>query len=708
MTRRLALACVWLAFLACTNSGTTTPVANGSPTTSQAPETPSPTRSPRTESHQQRRKSHHYVSVVEVQAIDASTTVATFQMCTAKRDENHCSWHLATTSDLGRTWNDITPPNVPFGDPLTNPAFLDADHGWLTLDDCVGGFARLYRTSDGGATWRHVPVDPTVCAAGSGIQQIPVTDSEVYAATSEPTGDGGHLSLSTDGGATFTERGEYPDGPPVPAPSFVSVDEGWGSEPAASGLMHTVDRGSTWDKVAIPPVGCCRGDSYSAQPPSWEGAIGVAPVVAHHAGRWHVQFDMSADLGRSWKPRPGLTVGGRYQPAIGIADPWTWWVAPDGGTTLRLTSDAGATWHQRAALTGQIVDSIEPIGAGAAWILTRGTGEHEWLYRTVDDGRSWQRMHPDMPSFRTVAMLDGDAQDVVGGANGAVYAAVVTHNGEIAVERWVPGSSSVVRSTSFHANPIQGGNLLAVSNGSVWVAANGPYAKHPSRTLLRLDADTLALQARVTMPAPPGAVVATPNGLWVGAGRHLLLLDTSGREVNDLTIPGTITHMTVDPSDTRLYVSTNTKGSGRDDVVFQERSARTGDLLVDGHGIGLADLGGPSGLAATDEGVWVSQPTGMMGGLQLMQAADLRATHPVARDDTGSNAIRGSVADGRLWISDFSGLRCADATTGQILQRIGDENTTSGISNVVSTAAGLFAADGNRLVELSPALHCLS
>jgi hypothetical protein len=227
-----------------------------------------------------------------------------------------------------------------------------------------------------------------------------------------------------------------------------------------------------------------------------------------------------------------------------------------------------------------------------------------------------------------------------------------------------------------------------------------------------LDPNTLATAGHVEMPASPSAVVATPGGLWVGAGDHLIRLDGAGHLVSDLPVAGTITHMALDPSGSRLYVATDSRLGKTDFVVFEERSASTGALLGSAKSVGFWDLGGPSSLAPTDEGVWVSQPTGMMGALELFRAHDLTpagnglgADGPGVR--TGTNAINGSTAAGLLWVSDFQRLVCADPSTGRTISRVGGQHSTGGIGDVVSVPAGVFVVDATHIVRLKPGIPCL-
>jgi photosystem II stability/assembly factor-like uncharacterized protein len=55
------------------------------------------------------------------------------------------------TKDAAKTWS-IVPPDVAFGESLTNMSFINSATGWGVVAD-PSGRRKLYKTNDGGATW---------------------------------------------------------------------------------------------------------------------------------------------------------------------------------------------------------------------------------------------------------------------------------------------------------------------------------------------------------------------------------------------------------------------------------------------------------------------------------------------------------------------------------------------------------------------------
>jgi len=131
------------------------------------------------------------------------------------------------TSYSGHSWQ-------PSAEGLNEPAvitidFIDANHGWLmstgypTSDNNSSQTAVLYRTTDGGMSWQLI--------ADDGVT---------------PHGDG-NGPISAQGGITTSFHTGM---------VFETAQIGWittsGSDSSTGALLHTIDGGKTWKKVAMP------------------------------------------------------------------------------------------------------------------------------------------------------------------------------------------------------------------------------------------------------------------------------------------------------------------------------------------------------------------------------------------------------------------------------------------------------------------------
>ena len=117
-----------------------------------------------------------------------------------------------------------------------------------------------------------------------------------------------------------------------------------------------------------------------------------------------------------------------------------------------------------------------------------------------------------------------------------------------------------------------------------------------------------------------------------------------------------------------LIVSEANSGVG----TLQRRDPSTGALLASAPTNGVI---APVLVDIVSGGVWISQPTGMMGYIERLDTTTLRAAGPPspdgdsATDIEGSNGIRASLWDGELWVTNAGGGAqrnyCADPATGQ-------------------------------------------
>jgi len=269
---------------------------------------------------------------------------------------------------------------------------------------------------------------------------------------------------------------------------------------------------------------------------------------------------------------------------------------------------------------------------------------------------------------------------------------------------------AVVRSPVF-----RGSIWLADAGGSLWTTAisgTGPGLRH----LYQLDPATLAVVRTIDLSVvrffgSPGQIVATPFGLWVANGPNIVLVNPSdGAILRAVTAnsDAEVGALAVDPSGNVLYVSTHVSGEASA-VDLSERDADTGRVRVVGSLRGF-DLGVNS-LSATNDGVWVATPTGMMGFIAFRATSDLGAS-PSPRGLSGTNGIHGQVAQGVLWVLDdmVGKLSCADPVTGHVshtidLAPLGQPSSV--FSDTVASVDGrVFLGAGDALLRISPRVAC--
>jgi photosystem II stability/assembly factor-like uncharacterized protein len=173
------------------------------------------------------------------------------------------------------------------------------------------------------------------------------------------------------------------------------------------GIWLTQDGGRRWRAIAPPhvlaigdPVARIEQVQFVDRTHGWISASDVIGgiVPPGHASLRHMEIDRTVDGGRTWRwsipPGCASVCGGAYLSfldarhgyVLAYSQPWP-------GPRLYQTSDGGAAWKlvARPPFGGPIVFVDDRDGFGARAGV---------LYRSVDGGRHWRRVHlPDTPQY---------------------------------------------------------------------------------------------------------------------------------------------------------------------------------------------------------------------------------------------------------------------------------------------------------------------
>ena len=313
---------------------------------------------------------------------------------------------ILRSTDLGVTWKPVGNPPADVTAIVPDP--FDAQVLY------AGGSSGIYKTTDGGATWRLVytftpgyslsssglAIDPgnhlRLAAAAPGAVVRSLDGGDTWSATAssgyslssalaaDPTGSGALISgssISLDWGATF-QRLTPPGGGVVFAVAFDPSHRGWIYLDQAAGVKGSfwlsTDFGATWTAKASPNDTFSAMSSVVVDPASPNTLLGLAPDGLF----------VSTDGAASWTgPRRSLNFNG-LSPLIllppGCASPGALFAMSGAGSTgaVAFSPDYGATW-QTPQLTG--VTSIAS-GPGCAVYVTRSISTDAFVAKVAADG----------------------------------------------------------------------------------------------------------------------------------------------------------------------------------------------------------------------------------------------------------------------------------------------------------------------------------
>jgi photosystem II stability/assembly factor-like uncharacterized protein len=337
---------------------------------------------------------------------------------------------VVRTSDGGRVWRAAGPPGL-HGQGL-RAAFYGPSDAWATWSFTLRrAWPVTYQTADGGRTWQRMGRVPVAAIGASAPDMVTRRLGWVTAGLGVAAGSSGiAIFRTTDGGATWRivelttgggqgspTSGAIAFGCDKSFAVFSSARTGWVAGACAGGpptFWTSRDAGITWRRQPLPrPSGtgvltscqCGLTAPVFTSPKDgalWAGGLPGPPALA-------AAMYLTRDGGRTWHPirlpgarvplqapdftdaRHGFVIGGKLTAGGTLA----------GGVVLYATDDGGATWTARSAspLLGQATLDFLTPAVGFATLISYPQFR-PYLLHTSDGGATWTAIPARLASHR--------------------------------------------------------------------------------------------------------------------------------------------------------------------------------------------------------------------------------------------------------------------------------------------------------------------
>jgi len=283
-------------------------------------------------------------------------------------------------------------------------SFATRSSGWVAGIDDADYDTKVWRTSDGGATWEPVAEQITV---GAGVAWV------AFAGKTAGVWGYGGVDFTTDAGDTWhpalTVGGIYNEA------DFASLTRGWaawsnGTSESGGGIARTNDGGATW--------------TAQLSKPGADGSGGFSRVSAPTTRRCYVLkwgrgggVYATANAGTKWVRRllPAYKTRYRYYRDLDFPAERTGWAVGDSGRIVK-TGNAGVSWIKQRSGCSARLTAVDFVDTKVGYVA--GAGGR--VLKTTDGGRHWTRLKTGTAKGLTAVCFVDRTRGWVAGSDGVL------------------------------------------------------------------------------------------------------------------------------------------------------------------------------------------------------------------------------------------------------------------------------------------------
>ena len=286
---------------------------------------------------------------------------------------------LWKSTDGGATWKVLTPNPTPLGGGDTSLAIAPDDSIYVT--DLWAGSATMSVSHDAGATWTSAPISSEVPYYDREWNTVDKAGHAYFLGRTFTPAVASWVSRSDDGGTTWVlagnpwinpnvNGGDWQDGPLVANPRTGEVAVVYNCDGPAVCFSVSKDMGMTWTQKVAAKASGSVGNDFAGLAADSAGAWYVAYAEMLSGGGSAVKVVASKDDGATWSAPQVITTGAgtRVFPWIVAGDAGriavAWYETPTAGDPNDQTGMKSAKWN---------VLEAQSLDGGAHWQQARVT-----------------------------------------------------------------------------------------------------------------------------------------------------------------------------------------------------------------------------------------------------------------------------------------------------------------------------------------------
>lgn len=314
---------------------------------------------------------------------------------------------LVFSSTKGKTWSQIDIPGDLSQASFSGVAFSPGtpDKVWVVSQQPDA----IMTSTDAGKTWKMYEGELYDCLP----VRIEAADAETawiscFSESNQPlalkTENGGEMWVLQEAGPPLTENGIELQGLSVVNQQIAWMSAGYGPSSESHGLvLRTLDGGMTWEAKAKME----EGDSQLSSDLPYLGIAATSAneawVVSAHNNNQGSSIYHTTDGGETWTLQASDLVGsGNDLNDIRVTE-GVIWIAGDMGTVFR-SDDDGASWEKFETASMYNL-GVAALDGTTAWAVSSGSGSGAGvIVNTSDSGKTWNKqLYPETSDYQSLS-----------------------------------------------------------------------------------------------------------------------------------------------------------------------------------------------------------------------------------------------------------------------------------------------------------------